>query len=163
MRWTLVVALAGCSSNVDLTGVYQVTADVSSSPCGTDAPVAMAPAYLKFSESTAFGATIESYVTCTDAAGTMCDSGGGLFGGFSEPTDNGWRGVESYDSFSGGLCDLGYNERTAILTGKMLVIEDNEYVDTPTLDEAHCTTDEAEKRGKTMPCMMHERVDATKL
>ena len=31
------------------------------------------------------------------------------------------------------------------------------------LDEAHCTTDEAEKRGTTMPCEMHEHVEATKL
>jgi hypothetical protein len=163
MRWALVLALAGCSSDVDLTGMYQVTADVSSSPCGADAPVAARPSYLKFSSSEAFGTKVVTYAVCTDATGAMCDSSGGLFGGFSEPIDNGWRGIESYDSFSGTLCDLGYNERTAILTGKMLVIEQSEYVDMPSLDEAHCTTDEAEKRGTSMPCMMHERIEATKL
>jgi hypothetical protein len=163
MRLLVVLLLAGCSSDVDLTGMYMVTGDVASSPCGADQPVAMAPAYLKFSTSEAFGAKIVSYDTCTDAAGTMCDSSGGLFGGFSEPIDNGWRGIESYDSVSGTLCTLGYTERTAILTGKMLVIEENQYTDSPMLDEAHCTTDEAEKRGKTMPCDMHERVEATRL
>jgi hypothetical protein len=159
----LVVALAGCGgSDVDLTGVYQVTADVASAPCGADQPAPMPPAYIKFTAGNLFGATVYSYESCTDAAGTMCDSLGGLFGGFSEPIDNGWRGIESYDSY-GGICSLGYNERTAILTGSMLVIEENQYADSPDLDEAHCTTDEAEKRGKTMPCAMHERVEATKL
>jgi hypothetical protein len=163
MRLAVVLLLAGCSSNVDLTGMYQVTADVASSPCGADAPVAAMPSYLKFSTSEAFGAKIVSYETCGDAAGTMCESAGGIFGGFSEPIDDGWRGIESYDSFSGSTCSLGYTERTAILKGTMLVIEESQYIDSPMLDEAHCTPDEAEKRGTTMPCEMHERIEATRL
>lgn len=163
MKWLALVVLAGCSSDVDLTGMYQVTADVASAPCGADAPVPMPPAYLKFSSSSVFGAKVVSYESCDDAAGTTCQSFGGLFGGFSEPIDNGWRGIESYDSFSGTLCSLGYNERTAILTGSMLVIEETAYQDSPDLDEAHCTTDEAEQRGTTMPCEMHEHVEATRL
>ena len=159
----LLVLLAACSSNADLGGTYMVTSDVSSSPCGADAPVQMPPAYLKFSESDLFGSKIWTFETCTDAAATMCDSGAGIFGGFSEPIDNGWKGVETSDSFSGTSCYLGYNERTAVLTGKMMVVESHDYSDSPMLDQAHCTTDEAGKRGATMPCMMHERIEATRL
>jgi hypothetical protein len=165
MKVLLALALVGCggSDGIDLGGMYQVTADVASAPCGADQPVMMPPAYIKFESSDLFGAKLFSYASCTDAAGTMCDGVGGLFGSFSEPIDNGWRGIESYYSTSGTLCTLGYSERTAILTGSMLVIEDTRYRDSPMLDEAHCTTDEAEKRGTTMPCEMHEHVEATRL
>jgi hypothetical protein len=164
MKLLLALALAGCGSDsVDLSGVYQVTADVASAPCGADQPVPMAPAYIKFESSELFGAKLFSYTGCSDAAGTMCDESSGVFGSFSEPIDNGWRGIESYDSVSGTLCTLGYSERTAILKGSMLVIEESRYSDSPMLDEAHCTTDEAEKRGTMMPCEMHERIEATKL
>jgi len=160
MKFLALLLLAACSSTVDLGGVYMVTSDVSSMPCGTDTPAPMAPAYVKFSEDSLFGSKIWSYVGCTDAAGTMCDSFGDSF---PEPIDNGWQGVESSDSFSGSSCTLGYFVHTAVLSGKSLVIEANDYSDSPMLDEAHCTTDEAEKRNKSMPCFSHERIDATKL
>jgi len=162
-RLVLVMAMAACSSDTDLGGVYMVTADVSSSPCGADAPVASQPAYLSFTQGDFFGSKIWTYQICADAAATSCDTNSGLFGGFSEPIDNGWKGVETSDSLSGTTCFLAYSERTAVLSGKMLVIESNDYNDMPALDQAACTTDEAEKRGKTMPCEMHERIDATKL
>lgn len=162
-RLLLVVVMAACSSDTDLGGVYMVTTDVSSSPCGADMPVTMPPVYVHFVQSDFFGSKIWTFENCTDAAATTCDSNGGVFGGFSVPVDNGWKGEESSDSFSGTSCFLGYSVRTAILTGKMMVIDSNDYSDTPALDQAHCTTDEAEKRGATMPCMMHERIEATKL
>ncbi|HSN26177.1 MAG TPA: hypothetical protein VLT45_07820 [Kofleriaceae bacterium] len=159
---TLLLLVAACSSTstTDLSGVYMVTADVSSAPCGSDTPEAMPPAYVKFSSNEAFGATFVSYVPCSDAAATMCDSFGESF---SEPIPDGWRGTSSSDSVSGSLCTLGYFLHTAVLNGKMLVIEVNDYSDTPMLDAAHCTTAEAEKRGTSMPCEMHERIEATKL
>ena len=66
-------------------------------------------------------------------------------------------------SFSGSECYLAYDESTALVTNKMIVVESGLWSDTPMLDEAHCTTDEAEKRAKTMPCKMHEHIEATKL
>jgi hypothetical protein len=159
--WLLLVAACSSSSGVDLGGVYMVTSDVSSSPCGTDTAVPMPPAYVKFSSDDLLGTKIWTYVPCMDAAGTMCDSFGDSF---AEPIDNGWRGVESSDSFSGSTCTLGYFLHTAVLQGKtMLVLEASDYIDSPMLDQAHCTTDEAEKRNTTMPCDMHERIEATKL
>jgi hypothetical protein len=167
MKTVLVLALvAGCgggNDGIDLGGVYMVTSDVSSSPCGADTPVTGAPAYLHFTKQTVLGATVWSYEGCMDAAATMCDGSTGFFGGFTEPIASGWKGIESSDSFSGTDCYLGYAERTAILKTKMLVIESNEYSDMPAFDQAHCTTDEAEKRGATMPCMMHEHIEATEL
>ncbi len=163
MKWLPLLLVAACSSSdgVDLGGVYMVTEDVSSSPCGADMPAPMPAAYVKFSADDLFGTKIWSYVTCTDAAGTTCSSFGDSF---AEPIANGWRGVESSDSFSGSSCTLGYFLRTAVLQGKtMLVIEANDYLDSPMLDQAHCTTDEAEKRNTTMPCFSHERIEATKL
>jgi hypothetical protein len=163
MKGLALVVLAACSSQADLGGVYMVTSDVSSSPCGNDAPVTAPPVYLHFTQGDFFGSKIWTYEICSDAAAAMCDSGTGLFGGFSEPIDNGWKGVESSDSYSDPNCYLGYSERTAILTGKMMVVESSDYSDMPALDMASCTTTEAEKRGTTMPCMMHERIEATKL
>jgi hypothetical protein len=164
-RLLLVVVMAACSSDTDLGGVYMVTADVSSSPCGADAPMTPSPAYLSFTQTTFFGAKIWTFEICSDAAGSNCDSNssGGVFGGFSEPIDNGWKGAESAASFSDPTCYLNYYLRTAILTGKTMVIESTNYNDSPALDQAHCTADEAEQRGATMPCMMHERIEATKL
>lgn len=161
-RALLAVALAACSSDVDLTGTYLVNGDVSSSPCGNDQAVAMAPGYVKFAKENVFGTDIFTYQTCADAAATNCQSTG-LFGGFSEPIDGGWRGIASSSSPSSGGCYLGYTERTAKLSGKALVIEETQYTDLVQLTSDKCTTDEAEKRGKSMPCMMHERIDATKL
>jgi hypothetical protein len=163
MKTALVLALlAACGGDdtVDLGGVYMVTTDVSSAPCGMDMPTPMAPAYLHFKQDNVFGVSVWTYEGCSDAAATMCDSSGALF---AEPVTNGWKGVETSDSFSGSECYLAYDESTALLTNKMIVVESGLWSDTPMLDEAHCTTDEAEKRAKTMPCKMHEHIEATKL
>ena len=81
-----------------------VTADVGSAPCGANQPVMMPPAYLKFESSDLFGARAVLVLELHRRGRHVCDSGGGLFGSFSEPIDNGWRGIESYDSVSGTLC-----------------------------------------------------------
>lgn len=164
MKTALVLALlaacGGGDDGVDLAGVYMVTTDVSSAPCGMDMPTPMAPAYLHFKKDNLLGAAVWTYEGCSDAGATMCDSSGGFF---AEPIANGWKGVETSYSFSGTECYLFYDESTALLTNKMLVIEAGTWGDMPALDEAHCTTDEAEKRGKTMPCETHEHIEATKL
>ena len=154
----------GCASPgpVDLTGMYRVDSDVGSMPCGADQPIVPAPAYLKFAKMSFLGADFFQYDKCPDASGTNCTSGGGLFGGgFSEPIDNGWRDQTTISSF-GGSCTLSYENGTAILTGTKLVIERSTYSDAPALTQAQCTTDEARKRGMTMPCSNHAHIEATK-
>ena len=159
----LVCLLAACDDDVDLTGVYRVDEHVASSPCGADEPVTGGPAYLKFRKDAFFGGEIFVYDECTDAAATDCQSAGGLFDGFIEPIDDGWRNFVSYSSNSGLNCSLGINDATAILSGTKLVIDSNEYREALELPEAQCTAEEAEKRGTDMPCEMHERITATTL
>jgi hypothetical protein len=162
----LLLGLAACSSDdtVDLTGIYQVSVAVASMPCGTDQPVMPMPAYLKFHKEMAFGINYFTFDTCNDAAATDCPSGGTLFGGsYVQAVSNGWNGVESYSTF-GSSCTLGYIEDSAHLSGKMMVIEHMEWSDNMNqLTDPQCTTDEAEKRGKTMPCTQHGHIEATKL
>ena len=156
------VSAAGCGSDdVDLTGVYRVDADVGSMPCGADQPVMTPPPYLKFEQQEIFGTKYFAMLECSDEAATNC-SGGGLFGdSFAEPIDGGWRGVVS--SASGTTsCYYSFLEQTAKVDGMKLVVESNEYSEM-TADATNCTAEEAEKRGKTMPCTTHERIDATKL
>ena len=160
---TALVLLAGCSSDTDLSGVYRVDLDVDSMPCGNDQPAAMSPAYIKFNKVDFFGQTTFSFQTCDDAAGTNCMSGGLFFGFFSEPIDNGWRGEVTTSSGGGTSCALSYQNDTAILTGAKVVVEHNNYGDILTLPDAQCTTDEAGKRGTSMTCKEHERIEATKM
>ena len=159
----LLLGVAACGGDdvYDLTGIYQVSADVESMPCGTDAPIMMPPAYLKFHKEQAFGLNFFVYDECTDAAGTSCQSGG-VHDSYVIGQSNGWKITETEDSF-GGTCTLTYIEGSALVTGKALAIEHSEYSDTPNLTQAQCTTDEAGKRGKTMPCVDHYHIDAMKL
>jgi len=170
VRTSLLVLLmvAGCSDDgVDLGGVYRVDTSVESEPCGVDMPAAMPAVYVKFVEDEIFGSKYYAMEECSDAAGLDC-SGGGLFGGssFSEPIDDGWRGV-TLSSSSGGssdpTCLLFYSEGTAILKGGLITVESSDYSEEVANTEELCTTDEAEKRGTSMMCERHEKLTATKL
>lgn len=160
----LAVMLAGgCGSDVDLTGVYRVDTSVASRPCGADAPVTTGEPYVKFSKGELFGTEYFAYDSCTDEAGTDCSSVGGLLSGFFEPIEGGWRGFSSYSSNSGLNCSLGISDTTAILIGKLIVIDGSRYEERLELTEDQCTPEEAEKRGDAMPCIEHERIEATRL
>src|SRR4051812_10155874 len=164
MKAALLLLLSACGSdNVDLTGIYEVNLNVTSSPCGNDAPVMNGPAFLHFHKSDLFGQEYFVYDACQDEAATVCDTSG-LFDGLFEPIDNGWLGRSSSSSYSRSAmkCLLGYTEATAILNGNQMVIEDAHYADEVMITEPECTTDEAEKRGATMGCEEHTRIEATK-
>ena len=164
MRYLALLVLVGCGSdNVDLTGMYRVDGAVGSAPCGTDAPLQDAPAFLKFAKDEFLGQTYFKYDGCTDEAGTDCMATGGLFSGFFEPIDGGWRGVVTSSSGGGGSCTLSYFEQTAILDDDALVIESHDYRDVVDLPDDKCEPEEAEKRGDAMPCVEHTRFDATRL
>jgi hypothetical protein len=164
MRVLVVIALvAGCGSDVDLTGVYRVDVSVESSPCGVDQPTMMPPAFLKFSREEFFGQDYFAYEECTDATATDC-SGPGLLGGFPEPIDDGWKSLASFSSGTDGHCLLGITEKSALLHGEALVVEDHEYRDDNLdLPQSQCEPEEAEKRRDDLPCIMHTRIDATRL
>jgi len=161
----LIVAACG-TDDADLTGNYRVDTAVESEPCGADAPQADPPMFLRFTEDEFFGARFFSMEVCTDAAGTVC-TGGGLFGdSFSEPIDDGWRGIVT-SSGSGGesdpTCTLFYSSSSALLVNRKLTVESTEYSETVDNTEALCTTDEAQKRNLSMPCIRHEKLEASQL
>ena len=159
----LVIAACGGGGSTDLTGMYRVDVAIGSAPCGVDGPLAMAPAFVKFAKDEFLGQSYFKYDGCTDEAGTDCGSTGGLFTGFFEPISNGWKGVVTSSSGSGGQCALTYFEQTAILKDLTLVIDASTFSDTVALPDDKCEPEEAETRGKDMPCEEHERIEATKL
>jgi hypothetical protein len=160
----IVVLLAGCDDELDLSGMYEVTSDVASSPCGADAPVMGGAPYIKFTRGEFFGTTVYNYEDCMDAAGTDCAGNGGIFEALTEPIDNGWLGhlTSSSGTEAGGTCLLGMRETRATLNGNHLVIEEQANEEEIPYVEATCTTDEADRRGTDMPCTDHHRIEATK-
>ena len=156
------LGLGACATDhVDLSGSYKVDLHVGSMPCGADTAIVGTP-YLRFRKEELFGQPYFVFDSCNDANGIDCPTMGSLFDGFEEPLANGWHGLLSSSSASGGMCALGYQTRTAILTGAALVIESSKYSDHVALPDASCTTKEAEKRGTSMPCDAHERYETTK-
>ena len=163
MRVLVLVLLIGCSDDVDLTGVYEVQASVGGQPCGNDQPVASTPPYLKFYEMEFFGQEYFAYDGCTDAAASDCQQIGGLFNGFSEPTDTGWVGEMSFALGGGSSCSLGYMYQSANLSGDTLVIDSSTYSEEAALEGEACDSDEGKRRGTAMPCVQHTRIDAVKI
>ena len=167
MKWLafscLLLAACGGSDSIDLTGIYQVTADVGSMPCGTDQPVGMAPAYLHFTQMTVLGQKYYAYEGCSDAAATMCDGTASLLTGFTEPISHGWKGQITTWSGNGGTCSIGFGVRTAIVMGPQLAIEIEDHSGEEMLPDAQCTDQEAQKAGPSLPCVDHEHIDAMKL
>jgi hypothetical protein len=159
------VLLTACSGSdhVDLSGVYQVSVDVASMPCGMDQPVVMPPAYLHFVKMDLLGQSYFTYENCSDAAATMCDGAGDLFSAFTEPTSNGWKGELTAWSPGGGTCALTYNLRTATLMKGALVVEIEDHTGTEMIPDTQCTDAEAKKSGPSLPCEMHEHIEAMKL
>jgi hypothetical protein len=157
----LVLSACGGGSGTDLTGIYRVDLAVGSMPCGADEPLPTIPPFLKFAKDEFLGQSYFKYDGCQDEAGTDCGTAGGLFSGFFEPISDGWRGVVTSSSGSGGQCALSYFEQTAILKKGALVIDGSSFRDQVELPEDKCEPDEAERRGDSMPCAEHEHIEAT--
>ncbi len=159
----IVLSACGGDSGTDLTGMYRVDVAVGSMPCGEDQPLPSIAPFLRFAQDEFLGQKYFKYDGCNDEAGTDCAETGGLFSGFFEPITDGWRGVVTSSSGSNGTCLLNYFEQTAILKGTALVIDGSSYRDQVELPDAQCEPEEAERRGTSMPCAEHERIEATQL
>jgi hypothetical protein len=164
MRWSalLLLGAVSCSSNVDLTGAYLVTAE-SANPtgCGPGTPVTPpTKPYVQFDSQDFFGATLITAKACTSATDTTgCNSIGLL----EEPIDDGWKGETSVASGGGtSPCFLSYILATATLVDGTLHFESTTYEDSVTLDAASCIPKEATNRGTSMPCKEYQSVTATK-
>jgi len=156
-----VLCVQACNDDVDLTGVYEVTASVGGQPCGNDMPVVSTPPFLKFYKQDILGQDFFAYDGCTDATANECQNIGGLFGGFYEPTDTGWYGYTSFAVGGGSDCTLGYQYQSADRSGDDMVLDSATYSEDAS--GAACESDEAKRRGKSMPCVQHTRIDATKI
>jgi hypothetical protein len=158
------IVLAACGDDaVDLTGIYRVDSAIGSTPCGVDDVLANIPPFLKFAKDEFLGQDYFKFDGCTDEAGTDCSSAPGLFSGFFEPISDGWRSIVTSSSGAGGRCALQYDEQTAILKNELLVIDGSTFRDTVDLPDSKCEPEEAERRNKSMPCVTHSRIDATRL
>jgi hypothetical protein len=162
--FAIVALLAGCDDDVDLSGMYEITSEVESMPCGADAPVTGGAPFLKFTKSEFFGTTIFNYERCMDAGGTDCEGSSGIFDALTEPIDGGYLGrlTSSSGTEQGGTCLLALRETRATLAGSRLVIEEQANEEEIPYVDATCTTDEAERRGTDMPCTEHYRIEASK-
>lgn len=118
----------------------------------------MPPATLELIPDDVFGFV---YARCTDDAATACDSPNPYTDSFPEPIDGGWRGISTT---AGGAttCSLIYTAQTATLRGNRLVIEIETHRDDVPAETVSCSPDEAERRGISMPCIEHERLEATR-
>ena len=169
------LAVAACSSDIDLGGVYSVDSDVSSEPCGIDMAVTPSPAFIKFEQTEFFGQTSWKFEDCSDGGGTMCSGDGsglfggttltndGLFTGLTTPVSNGWTGTEYSSQFSGTMCTLGYTTNSATVSGPKLTVDVLDYKATVMSTNAECTVDVAKQRNSAMPCVAHGHIAGTKL
>lgn len=152
-------AACGGTDHLDPTGIYQVSADVGSSPCGADLPIPMAPAYVHFKQQDFFGAKYYAYEGCSDAAGTTCD--GNFNGVFAEPVTNGYKSQITSWSPSNGTCSISYQIGIMTLKSGALSIDIEQHEGSEMIPDAQCTDTEAQSKGPTLPCTMHEHIDAT--
>jgi hypothetical protein len=158
-----IATLSGCGSDVDLTGVYQVTRHTQNdSDCAVEGAAVDEPLYFSLAEEDLFGQEYFAYSECTSAEPSSC-SGGGLFGLiFSIAVDDGWRGEVSMSSGTGDPCMLSYGEHSAVFQDDdSMRIEMRMWGEEVTVSEADCDTDEAQDRGKDMACENYEVIVGT--
>ena len=152
--------LIGCSGSdptpIDPTGVYHVESRMLSAPCGADEPAFVVEPDMRVTD------IDNNYVvvwSCTPD-GQNC-----TYRSFEYPIEDGWRGLTAYMSIreQPSECYLGYSELDLYLVDTTLTIETMDYRETIDVDSPACIYEEALRRGATMPCITHERIDATKL
>ncbi|MCC6996569.1 MAG: hypothetical protein IT370_18295 [Deltaproteobacteria bacterium] len=154
--FVLVATLAaGCGDDgVDISGMYMATME-SSDPdgCGPGAEPTPRTMFFQIKEDTFFGAKFYSLSKCTSQMVNSC-TGGGLFAGapLSESISDGWKGKISVSSGDSTSCSLQYGEATATLINGTLRYESKKFGVSAMSGISDCSTDEAEKRGKSMPC-----------
>ena len=151
----LVISSACGGGDPDFVGTYMTTSHVSNqTQCsGADTPID-APPYFRITSQKFFGATVYTRDDCDSADQASCVSGGGLV----DSTGVGFVLTQSGDASS---CSLGYISYQAALDGDELTFSTTTYADSGAIDP--CTTDEAEKRGDSMPCQSYDILVGTRV
>jgi len=163
MRLTLCsLLLAACGSDVAIEGLYQTTYETSNSQGCTEGPMMIQKPFFQVKKGDILGHSIYTAEFCDTMDPASCN--GALAGAvLTQPIDNGWSGVVTISSGSNGTCSLEYITASAILSGTKLHAEVKQYGDTVMLADAQCTTEEAGKRGTSLPCKSFDVVEGTRV
>lgn len=151
----LMASACGGGGDPDFVGMYMTTSHVTNeTQCtGADTPVD-GPAYFRITSQEFFGQTVYTRDDCDTADEASCVSGGGL-------VDSSGTGFVSTQSGDATSCSLGYISFEASLDGDELTFSTTTYADSGAIDP--CTTDEAERRGDSMPCESYDVIVGTRV
>jgi hypothetical protein len=157
------LALGACGgSGTDLSGMYQVTSiSEDTNGCGAGTMPTNPPAFLHPKSQDLLGQTIWNVEECTANDPMSCS--GDFVGFLVQEIPNGWSvPISSASGGMGSPCGYGYALETATLSKGVLTVESTFYAQTDTTPtQGMCSTDEAKKRGTTMPCKSHKIATAT--
>lgn len=163
MRLTLCLLFLGaCGSDVAIEGMYQTTYQTSNPSGCTEGPQMIQKPFFQIKRNDILGHALYTAEFCDTMDPTSCS--GSLVGAvLTQPTDNGWTGTVTVSSGSGGSCSLEYITGSAVLSGSKLHAEVKQYGDTVSLPDSQCTTDEAQRRGTSLPCKSFDVVEGTRV
>jgi hypothetical protein len=159
----LALLLAACGGNegIDLAGMYQVVTHTrNDASCDAAGPADDEYPYFQIKKDSMLGSEFLLMDPCESELPASCEDGGLFFAlVFSIPVDDGWEGKASYSTGSGDPCTLTYQESSASMKDGTLTIEKRQWSEEVTVPEDQCDTEEADARGKSMPCTLYEVIE----
>jgi len=159
------LALAACAdeSGADLAGLYRVTAVLADAgACDMDTEQPISPPYLLFHlEQGDADLAYYAYDACPDATGVACTAIAKL----TEPGNAGWHEEIVGAIPSDATCTLSYDATSAQIDRESptgLALEHHAYRN-DAADPATCTVMMAASLADQMPCIAHDRIEASRL
>jgi hypothetical protein len=148
----LLITLGGCDSAPDLSGFYRTTSlVVDPSGCGPGQADTNAPMYFQIKSEEFAGFTFLTMHGCTQPNEGSCNSSIPNSVALTTGISDGYKGEIYVSSGSPQACSLSYSVGTATLKDNILRFESKSFRQTNQM-VTKCETDEAKKRGTTMPC-----------
>jgi hypothetical protein len=155
--WVALAGGCGGSSESGFAGSYMVTQKLEQDT-GCDlagSPVSVAPdeTYFKLADDQLLGVPVVGWHACT-AAGS-CDNTLDLFLSFGQQSGGQWTSVMSSAASSNTGCTWYYEQRQlGRVDAATIQVSEKHYTDSQATPAAgSCTTDEAQRRGTSMPCV----------
>lgn len=162
----LTLATACGDGGPNLQGFYMTTGHtLNDQGCGGEGADQSEPPYLRIVEEDLFGIPIQVAQSCTSEDEADCSESGDL-GFFATQRDGGFIGETFVASggVGGAPCLLGYQLDRAVREDDTIRIERRRFEEEDeTLQEDACSTDEAEARGDSMPCVELEVLEGALL
>lgn len=149
---------AGCTDEVDISGMYETTYHTrNTGDCDTEGPaVTDDPPYFQIEAAELFGQEYYTFRECSSSSADDC-TGFGFFGqSFTEPIDGGWRGEMTLSAYSGDICTLTYAHGQAVLVADTLEVEWRSYSGQVTLGEDDCLDADAAERQDELGCESYD-------